>query len=79
LRQRVCLNREVDRDASHGAFISALNKDRFFPMLDEGDTSKLFSDIFRGIKSNLLFFVKQKFKISYEEKKKANIPTTQYQ
>ncbi|CAC9624388.1 hypothetical protein [uncultured Gammaproteobacteria bacterium] len=74
-----CLNREVDRDASHGAFISALNKDRFFPMLDEGDTSKLFSDIFRGIKSNLLFFVKQKFKISYEEKKKANIPTTQYQ
>ncbi|CAB5497758.1 hypothetical protein THERMOT_743, partial [Bathymodiolus thermophilus thioautotrophic gill symbiont] len=37
--------------------------------LDKGDTAKLFTNIFRGVKTNLVLSVKQKLKILYESKK----------
>jgi len=64
-----CTEGEYDGGASHGALIYALNTDRFYPMLDKGDTAKLFTNIFRGVKTNLVLSVKQKLKILYESKK----------
>lgn len=56
-------------DSSHDLFVNALNTDRFFPMLNEENTSKLFSDIFQGVKAVLLFSVKRQSKIAYESRK----------
>lgn len=53
----------------HKEFIYALNHDRFYPMLDEDNVAKLFVNVFRGIKSNLMLSVAGYSKIFYENKK----------
>jgi hypothetical protein len=68
-----CLKEEYygsNLDSPHELFVNALNTDRFFPMLNIENTPKFFSDIFKSVKSVLLFSVKQKLKIAYENKKK---------
>ncbi|CAB5501816.1 hypothetical protein THERMOT_1502 [Bathymodiolus thermophilus thioautotrophic gill symbiont] len=64
-----CLEDAHNDKVADVKFIRAMNNDRFYPMLGKNDTAKLFVDLFRGVKSHLMFSVRKKAKIFHESKR----------